>query len=64
MYCADAEVSVNVVRAFSCPVLAYNCEVQLSQEHRIVVVGLKKGTECSIHSPGWYTHAVRQVSDK
>jgi len=63
-YCADAEGSVNAVRAFSCPVLAGNCEVQLSEDAQDCGCGFEEGTECSILSRGWYAHAVKQVSDK
>ena len=63
-YCADAEAAVNAIRAFSCPVLAGNCEVQLAENAQDCGCGFDDDTECSILSRSWYAHAVKQVSDK
>ena len=52
-YYTDAEESVNAVRAFLYPVLAGNCEVQLSQDAQDCCCGFEEGTECSILSLGW-----------
>lgn len=61
-YCADAQASVERIRELGCPVLSGNCEVQLAQGSDDCGCGFDEGSECSLLSRGWYTHAQRQVT--
>lgn len=61
-YCADAEASVNRMRALGCPVLSGNCEVQLAQGADDCGCGFEDGSTCSALSARWYAHAQNQVS--
>ncbi len=62
-YCADAESCVDAIRAFGCPVVAGNCEVQLAQDAQDCGCGFDAGSTCSVLSNDWYNHARRQLSD-
>lgn len=61
-YCADAEASVDRIRAFGCPAIAGNCEVQLAQNAPDCGCGFDEGSECSLLSRRWYAHAMAEVS--
>jgi calcineurin-like phosphoesterase family protein len=63
-YCADAQPCVDRIRAFGCPVLAGNCEVQLAQGADDCGCGFDLDSECSLLSRSWYDHAQRQLSDQ
>jgi len=62
-YCADAAACVDLMRDFTCPVIAGNCEVQLANDAQDCGCGFSEGSECSILSDGWYNHAIRQIND-
>jgi len=62
-YCADAEACVDAVRAFGCPVIAGNCEVQLALDAQDCGCGFNQGSKCSVLADGWYNHAKRQLTD-
>lgn len=61
-YCADAEATVQAIRAVGCPVVAGNCEKQLADGADDCGCGFDESSECSILSHGWYAHASAQVS--
>jgi predicted phosphodiesterase len=61
-YCADAQACVDTMRAFDCPVLAGNCEIQLAANAQDCGCGFGAGTQCSVLSMEWYAHAQKQVS--
>lgn len=61
-YCADAATSVDRIRAFGCPVLAGNCEVQLALDAKDCGCGFDAGSTCNILSRGWYAHALSEVT--
>jgi predicted phosphodiesterase len=63
-YCADAESSVNALRAFGCTVLAGNCEMQLALDEADCGCGFDEGSTCSLLSRSWYEHARTQVSNE
>lgn len=61
-YCADAEATVQAVRAFGCTVVAGNCEKQLAEGSDDCACGFDDNSQCSILARGWYAHALDQVS--
>ena len=61
-YCADAEVTVQAVRAHGCTVVAGNCEKQLAEGSEDCACGFEDNSQCSILARGWYAHALEQVS--
>lgn len=63
-YCADAESSVNALRAFGRPVLAGNCEVQLASDEGDCGCGFDEGSTCSMLARSWYAHARMQISNR
>ncbi len=62
-YCADAEATVQAVRAHGCTVVAGNCEKQLAEGADDCACGFDDNSQCSILARGWYAHARAQVSD-
>jgi len=62
-YCADAEATVQAVRAHGCTVVAGNCEKQLAEGSDDCACGFEDNSQCSILAQGWYAHALNQVSD-
>jgi predicted phosphodiesterase len=63
-YCADAEVTVQAVRAHGCTVVAGNCEKQLAEGSDDCACGFDDNSQCSILARGWYAHALDQVSNE
>ena len=61
-YCADAEATVQAVRAHGCTVVAGNCEKQLAEGSDDCACGFDDNSQCSILAQGWYAHALDQVS--
>jgi len=61
-YCADAEATVQAVRALECTVVAGNCEKQLAEAADDCACGFDDNSQCSILAQGWYAHAHAQVS--
>ena len=61
-YCADAEATVQAVRAHGCTVVAGNCEKQLAEGSEDCDCGFDDNSQCSILARGWYAHALDQVS--
>lgn len=61
-YCADAAGSVERIRNWGCPVLMGNCEAQLAADAPDCGCGYDEGSQCSLLSRGWYSHARRTVS--
>jgi predicted phosphodiesterase len=61
-YCADAQACVARIRAFGCPVLAGNCEVQLAADAADCGCGFEPGSACSALSVGWYARANAGIS--
>jgi predicted phosphodiesterase len=61
-YCADAEATLQAVRAWGCHVVAGNCEEQLAQNADDCGCGFEDGTLCNRLSQDWYTFARQQVS--
>lgn len=62
-YCADAEATVQAVRALGCTIVAGNCEKQLAEGSDDCACGFDDNSQCSILARGWYAHARAQVSD-
>ena len=62
-YCADAEATVQAVRAHGCTVVAGNCEKQLSEGSDDCACGFDDASQCLILARSWYAHALTQVSE-
>lgn len=62
-YCADAEATVQAVRAYGCTVVAGSCEKQLAIDSDDCACGFDENSQCSILARGWYEHARNQVSE-
>lgn len=61
-YCADAEATVQAVRAHGCTVVAGNCEKQLAEGSDDCACGFDDDSQCSVLAKGWYAHALGEVS--
>lgn len=61
-YCADTDDTIRRIQGLGCPVLAGNCEKQLSEDADNCGCGFEEGSQCSILAKGWYPHALQAVS--
>ncbi|MEM6634991.1 MAG: metallophosphoesterase family protein [Pseudomonadota bacterium] len=56
-YCANPAETVDLLRAFGCPVIAGNCEVQLAGDADDCGCGFVSGSVCDTLSEAWFAHA-------
>ncbi len=62
-YCGDPQATVDMIRAFGCPIVMGNCEESLANDFDDCGCGFTPGSTCSLLSRQWFEFSRAQVDD-